>query len=99
MAPCVPNDLYREAPRSGISLNVVLVTAEGEFNTETWVSSGISYRVEIDSHASNQAQERLVRAVDEVAEIPKVLRAGAAVHRGMTTAGQRVHRRRAGRRR
>ena len=82
VAGCVLNDLYREAAQSGVELKGVLVSADGDFEGETWRSTGITYQVEIDSAASEDAVERLRSAVDEVAEIPKALRAGARVERG-----------------
>jgi uncharacterized OsmC-like protein len=80
-AGCVLNDLYREAVQAGIELDGALVTAHGDFDQQTWRSTGITYQVELDSPASPQDQERLVRIVDDVAEIPKALRLGAEVHR------------------
>jgi uncharacterized OsmC-like protein len=80
-AGCVLNDLYREAEPLGIKLVGVRVTAGGGFDTETWTSTGISYRVELDSPASAEELVRLLAAVDAVAEIPRALRAGAAVRR------------------
>jgi len=58
----------------------VLVTAAGDFDA-TWRSTGITYQVEIESSASAEDVERLIRNVDEIAEIPKALRAGAPVGR------------------
>jgi uncharacterized OsmC-like protein len=80
-AGCVLNDLYREAEHLGIALNGARVTAAGDFDTGTWASTGITYHVELDSTASADALERLVARVDEVAEIPRAIRAGAPVHR------------------
>ncbi|WP_231121247.1 hypothetical protein [Motilibacter peucedani] len=73
------NDAYREARALGIELAGVLVTAEGSFEPETWASSGIGYRVEVDSSAGSDDIDRLLAVVDEVAEVPKALRAGASV--------------------
>ena len=81
-AGCVLNDLYREAAQTGVELKGVLVSADGDFEGETWRSTGITYDVEIDSEASADEVERLMSAVDEIAEIPKALRAGARVQRG-----------------
>jgi uncharacterized OsmC-like protein len=80
-AGCVLNDLYREAEHLGIELDGVRVTAAGDFDTGTWVSTGITYHVELDSTASADDQERLLDRVDEVAEIPRAIRAGAPVRR------------------
>jgi len=50
-AGCVLNDLYREAAALGIELAGVRVTAAGGFDTATWQSTGIEYRVEGSSGA------------------------------------------------
>lgn len=57
------------------------VSACGDFDTETWQSTGISYVVEIDSTAPAGELELLLETVDGVAEIPKSIRAGASVVR------------------
>lgn len=80
IAACVLNDLYREAQRRGISIDGVRVTAEGGFSDD-WSSTGVSYRVEVDSPVSPAAVDDLIATVDEVAEIPRALRAGAPVTR------------------
>jgi uncharacterized OsmC-like protein len=80
-AGCVLNDLYREAQPLGISLDGVRVTATGDFDRSTWASTGITYTVDLDTSASPEDQKRLMSHVDEVAEIPKALRAGARVDR------------------
>ena len=80
-AGCVLNDVHREAQGLGLPIDGVRVTASGDFDTETWRSSGIMYAVEVDSAASPADIERLLVRVDQVAEIPKSLRAGADVSR------------------
>jgi uncharacterized OsmC-like protein len=80
-AGCVLNDLYREARTRGIELDGVRVTATGGFDTDTWTSTGISYRVELDSSAPEADLRELLDVVDRVAEIPRVIRAGASVER------------------
>jgi hypothetical protein len=81
VAGCVLNDLYREAVTLGIDLAGVRVSAAGGFDTQTWQSSGIDYSVELDSPAPTDQLDRLLRVVDEVAEIPHAIRAGAPVQR------------------
>ena len=79
---CVLNDLYREVAGLGLQLDGVQVTASGDFDTATWTAStGISYTVELDSPASSDELGRLLAVVDEVAEIPRAIRAGAPVQR------------------
>ncbi len=80
-AACVLNDLYREAARLGVAVEGVRVEAEGGFDPGTWSSTGIAYRVEVDSPADPATVADLVATVDDVAEIPKTLRAGAEVRR------------------
>ena len=80
VALCVLNDLYREAETLGIPVRGVRVRARGEFD-ESWVSSGVTYAVEVDSTAPDDDVATLVARVDEVAEIPRALRAGMTVER------------------
>ena len=82
VALCVLNDTYREAERLGVTVEGVAVEADGSFDDE-WRSTGIEYRVTLDSAASSAALDHLRAAVDEVAEIPRALRAGAPVARAV----------------
>jgi hypothetical protein len=78
VALCVLNDTYREAARLGIAVAGVAVEADGGFD-DAWCSTGIAYAVELDSAAPPEQLARLRRVVDEVAEVPRALRAGADV--------------------
>ncbi len=80
VALCVLNDVYREADRLGIAVDGVAVEADGGFD-DTWASTGIRYAVDIDSPAAPDAVASLLGVVDEVAEIPRAVRAGAEVTR------------------
>jgi hypothetical protein len=80
-AGCVLNDIYREAAALGVELDGARVTAAGGFDTGTWRSTGISYVVEVSSGAPAGDLARLLEVVDEVAEIPRAIRAGATVRR------------------
>jgi uncharacterized OsmC-like protein len=80
-AGCVLNDIYREALEFGITVNGVRVSAEGDFNTTTWQTNGITYVVEVDSDADIDQISDLLRRVDEVAEIPRAIRAGGPIQR------------------
>lgn len=80
VALCVLNDTYREAERLGIEVDGVAVEADGDFDDE-WRSTGIAYSVMLESRASPEDLERLGAVVDEVAEIPRAVRAGARVER------------------
>ena len=81
VAGCVLDDVYREAHSRGVAVDGVRVTARGGFDPETWVSSGIEYTVAVDSTVAPGDIEDLLGAVDEVAEIPRALRAGSVVRR------------------
>lgn len=80
-AGCVLNDLYREAAALGIELKGVRVSVAGGFDTTTWQSTGIDYSVEVSSDAPADELAHLLEVVDDVAEIPRAIRAGAAVRR------------------
>jgi len=81
VALCVLNDLFREGDALGVPVNGVRIEARGAFDTESWVSTGITYAVQGDSVAPDDAVAKVVARVDEVAEIPRVLRAGMSVER------------------
>jgi hypothetical protein len=80
VALCVLNDTYREAERLGIEVDGVAVEADGGFDDE-WRSTGIAYSVTLDSRAPAGDLARLGAVVDEVAEIPRAVRAGGPVER------------------
>jgi uncharacterized OsmC-like protein len=80
-AGCVLNDVYREAAALGIEVKGVRVCAAGGFDTGTWKSTGISYSVDVSADAPADELAHLLEVVDEVAEIPRALRAGAPVRR------------------
>ena len=80
-AGCVLNDVYREAATLGIGLKGVRVTAAGGFDTATWQSTGIDYSAEVSSDASADQLAHLLEVVEQVAEIPHAIRAGATIRR------------------
>ena len=80
-AGCVLNDVYREAAALGVGVDGVRVVAAGGFDASTWQSTGIDYSVEVSSDASPDQLAQLLEVVDQVAEIPRAIRAGAAVQR------------------
>ena len=81
VALCVLNDTYREARDRGVEVAGVRVSARGEFDQETWQSTGVTYAVEVDSPAPAAEVSALMAHVDTVAEIPRALRAGMIVGR------------------
>ena len=80
VAVCVLNDTYREAERLGVKVQGVAVAADGSFEAE-WHAAGIEYCVTLDSIAPAEALDLLRASVDEIAEIPRAIRAGAPVRR------------------
>ena len=78
VALCLLDDTYREAKRLGVAVDGVAVAADGRFDNE-WRSTGIAYSVTVHSSASAEEIAHLRAVVDEVAEMPRVLRAGAPV--------------------
>jgi hypothetical protein len=81
VALCVLNDVFRGAIELGLEVAGVQVSARGEFDEETWQSSGVTYAVEVDSPAGVDQVAALVAQVDRVAEVPRALRAGMTVER------------------
>lgn len=80
-AGCVLNDLYREAGPLGVDLRGARVHATGGLDPDTWVSTGVEYSVQVDADAAPETIAQLLDRVDDVAEIPKTLRAATTVTR------------------
>ena len=81
VALCVLNDTFREGRERQLEVAGVRVSARGEFDEQTWQSTGVTYAVEVDSPASADEVASLLAHVDRVAEIPRTLRAGMTVER------------------
>jgi hypothetical protein len=81
VALCVLNDIFREGKAAGVPVLGVRTTVTGSFDTDNWLSTGITYAVEVDSTAAAEAVEEVLAHVVDVAEIPRVLRAGMSVER------------------
>ena len=81
IAACVLNDIYREAAPRGLRIDGVRVRASGGFDPTTAASTGISYTVDIDSPADAREIGQLLQWVDEIAEIPRAVRASVEVKR------------------
>ncbi|MDT0212547.1 OsmC family protein [Rothia sp. ARF10] len=79
IAACVSNDLFREGKARGITLTTVRVTAGGGFEGHPCRSTGVHYAVELEGDAPEAALRDLLAHVEDVAEIPAVLRHGATV--------------------
>jgi hypothetical protein len=80
IALCVLNDLFREARTDGLTVDGVAVVARGGFGDD-WSSTGVTYAVELDSTEDEALLAALLARVDDVAEIPAAVRAGAPVKR------------------
>lgn len=80
IALCILNDTYREAARLGIQVDGVSVEVDGGFDDD-WHSTGVAYSCTVDASATAEDVAHLQAVVDEVAEIPRVVRAGAPVRR------------------
>ena len=79
VAGCVYNDLFREAIARGITLSHVEVTADGGFDGDPCVSTGIEYHVHIEGDGSAEQLSDLLAYVERIAEIPSAIQAGGRV--------------------
>ena len=79
VAGCVYNDLMREARARGVTLSQVKVSADGGFAGHPCASTGIEYRIHVEGDASECDLEQLVAYVEEIAEVPSVIRLGGQV--------------------
>jgi hypothetical protein len=79
IAGCLFNDILREAPVRGISIDHLSVSADGDFDERG--STGIRYQITIESPAERSDIERLVADMEAAATIPQALRSGASVER------------------
>jgi hypothetical protein len=76
----VLNDVYREAAARSVDVIGARVVASGGFD-DSWTSTGVTYSVEVESGASAEALAGVLDVVDNIAEIPRAIRAGAPVRR------------------
>ena len=88
LATCYCNDLHREAAARGLAIDAVEVEASAEFAAPGLAASDIRYRARIESPASAEAIEALLRETDAVAEVHNTVRAGLAVRRESWDRGQ-----------
>lgn len=89
VAGCVFNDLLREARARGITLTRVSVAADGAFQGSPCESTGIDYRIHLEGDADERRLRELVAYVEEIAEIPAVIRHGAEVRLAAADVGVR----------
>ena len=81
LATCYCNDLYREAAARGLVLTAVEVEASAEFAAAGLAATDIRYRARVQSPASADEVEALLRETDAVAEVHNTVRAGVPVLR------------------
>jgi organic hydroperoxide reductase OsmC/OhrA len=74
LATCYGNDLYREAARLGITLHRVEVVAEADFEGIGLAATNIRYRASVESPATPEDIDRLLRETDAVAEVHNTVR-------------------------
>jgi OsmC-like protein len=79
IAGCLFNDILREAPVRGISIERLAVSADGGFDERG--STGVRYEIGVESPADRTEVERLVSDMEADATIPAALRSGAPVER------------------
>ena len=79
LATCYCNDLYREARRRGIGLQLVEVEVSSTFHGRGEPASGVTYRARIQGSASDTELLALLEETDTVAEIQNTLRQGCPV--------------------
>lgn len=87
LATCYCNDVYREAARRGLTVHAVSVEVTAEFGGRGEPARTIAYTARIESDASPEEIEALLRETDAVAEVQNTLRAGVAVQLRLATDG------------
>lgn len=81
LATCYCNDLYREARRMHIPIDGVEVQASARFSGIGLAATDIRYTANVNSPASPEAINKLLRETDAVAEVHNTLRTGVPVIR------------------
>jgi organic hydroperoxide reductase OsmC/OhrA len=79
IAACWSNDLYREAATTGIELDGVEITVDGDFPARGSGSTPISVEVVVRSSAPEARVRDLIAEVERVAEIPRAIRDATAI--------------------
>jgi uncharacterized OsmC-like protein len=79
LATCYCNDLYREAAKTGIAIENVEVTVEGEFGGPGEAAKRIQYSARVESDADPERVRELLQHTDGVAEIQKTVRSGCDI--------------------
>ena len=80
VAGCLFNDILRVAAERGIRVNQLEVSADGDFDGEPAVSTGISYSVRITGDAPEDELRRLIGDCEEETSIGNTLQRSTPVH-------------------
>ena len=86
IAACWSNDLYREAATTGLELEGVEITVDGDFPARGSGSTPISVDVVVRSTAPEDRVQQLIAEVERVAEIPRAIREGPEIRVNATVA-------------
>lgn len=80
LATCYCNDVYREAKKQGITIDMVEVEVNGEFGGVGEPASNVTYRAHVEARGvSEEEVKRLLEHTDRVAEVQNTVRMGVAV--------------------
>jgi len=74
LATCYTNDIYREALKIGIKVEMVEVEVSGDFESESDPAKNITYNVKVTANADEKAINELIYQTDKKAEIQNTLR-------------------------
>jgi uncharacterized OsmC-like protein len=79
LATCYCNDIYREAARRDIRVDLVEVEVQGEFGAEGEPAKNVTYNVNVRAQAMDEEIRALLMHTDSVAEIQNTLRQSTPV--------------------
>jgi putative redox protein len=79
VAGCLFNDILRVAAERGVTVSQLEVSADGEFDGEPAVSTGISYSVRITGDVSPEDLLRLIHECEQDTAIGNTLQRGTQV--------------------
>ena len=79
LAACYCNDIYREAEKQGIKIESVEVEVKGDFDSESFPASNITYAASVKAKANRDRIIELMNLTDKVTEIQNTLRMGVPV--------------------
>jgi uncharacterized OsmC-like protein len=74
LAVCYTNDIYREASKMNIRVEMVEVEVSGDFGSEGEPANNITYNVKVTANADEKAINELIYQTDKKAEIQNTLR-------------------------